>query len=468
MKKRGLAAEEERENPESLETQQRNQRPKFSIPTWCLFKEGWLQEPFVQAMLENKLRKVVREVTEPMVLHHLQTNPRSLANEAEPSKSRKFKLHFDGQLPRKLYTGNSIEAEGSSPLKVKLLDALSGDIVTDGPLSSAKVKIVALHGHFKVETLDGWSQKDFNDNIVPPRDDKGPLLVGGCVIMCNGIGFVKGISFTDNSSWVRSKMFRLGAKIELNMAKEDQVREAVSCPFKVKHRRGETYQKHSTPSQKDEVWRLQGISKDGKIHERLKKHQIYKVEDLLQQYHTNQSSLRDIIRSSKAWKEIVQQVTTLFPSNEYAYLSDWPPSLVATDAILPSTNPFSAAVASQDQPGVQMRNTHGMEPRHALGHSITPNLDASIDNSLMIEELLAKPYDDGPNWFYLPQSTSGQATNTSFGGLLSSITNLGVSTSKTAKPKRRFWSKVRAVWKLLLVKCGAAALKKGKFPCISY
>ena len=163
---------------------------------------------------------------------------RSLPSEAELSKFRKFKLQFEGQLPRKLYTGNNIEAEGSLPLKIVLLDAQSGEVVMHGPLSSAKVKIVVLHGHFKDEMPEGWTQKKFNDSIVLARAGKGRLLFGERVIpLCNGIGFVKGISFTDNSSWVRSKMFRLGAKVKPK-AKEDEVREAVSSPFEVKHRRG--------------------------------------------------------------------------------------------------------------------------------------------------------------------------------------------------------------------------------------
>jgi len=158
-----------------------------------------------------------------------------LANEAGPSTFRKFKLQFEDQLPDMLYTGNSIE------VKIALLDAVSGEVVMYGSLSSAKVEIVVLEGHFEVEMPEDWTQKYFDDNIVSARADKSDqLLFGECVIaLCNGIGFVKGISFTDNSSWVRSKKFRLGAKIKSKMAEKDEVREAVSSAFRVKHRRGE-------------------------------------------------------------------------------------------------------------------------------------------------------------------------------------------------------------------------------------
>ena len=52
-------------------------------------------------------------------------------------------------------------------------------------------------------------------------------------------------------------------------------------------------------------------------------------------------------------------------------------------------------------------------------------------------------------------------------GAFSPVLSVDASTSQRAKPKRRFWSKLRAVWRRSLIKCGAAALEKGKFPIIS-
>ena len=54
------------------------------------------------------------------------------------------------------------------------------------------------------------------------------------------------------------------------------------------------YQKYITPSVEDDVWRLRGIAKDGKICRRLADHQIYKVKDFLHMYHRDQSLLRNV------------------------------------------------------------------------------------------------------------------------------------------------------------------------------
>jgi hypothetical protein len=44
----------------------------------------------------------------------------------------------------------------------------------------------------------------------------------------------------------------------------------------------------------DEVWRLRGIGKNGKLHEELRLHGIKSVKDFLQLYKTNEASLREV------------------------------------------------------------------------------------------------------------------------------------------------------------------------------
>lgn len=163
----------------------------------------------------------------------------SLPSQIDASQSRPYKLQFEGKLPSTLFTGNKLEAEGLSPVTIQLVDAVSGHRITDGPLASKKVEIVVLHGHFKSEQLEEWTKKEFCSHMVSERYNKRPLLVGERIItLQNGIGSVGDVYFTDNSSWGRTKMFRLGARVVL--APEDQVREAVSSPFQVKDRRGES------------------------------------------------------------------------------------------------------------------------------------------------------------------------------------------------------------------------------------
>ena len=46
------------------------------------------------------------------------------------------------------------------------------------------------------------------------REGKKPLLTGDVILyLKDGIGMVSEISYTDNSSWTRSRRFRLGARV---------------------------------------------------------------------------------------------------------------------------------------------------------------------------------------------------------------------------------------------------------------
>ncbi|XP_020595353.1 calmodulin-binding protein 60 D-like, partial [Phalaenopsis equestris] len=156
----------------------------------------------------------------------------------EPNVSRLFQLHFHNTLPQTIYTGSRIEAEGGVPLQVLIVDVVSKSIVTSGPFASAKIEILALDGDFGDE--DDWSEKHFVDNIVRERDGKRPLLSGELIItLSQGVGYVNDASFTDNSSWIRSRKFRLGARVCSSKLMEGRIREAKSEAFLVKDHRGE-------------------------------------------------------------------------------------------------------------------------------------------------------------------------------------------------------------------------------------
>ncbi|XP_048499476.1 calmodulin-binding protein 60 G isoform X3 [Beta vulgaris subsp. vulgaris] len=379
FKRNNSGEKENNDNQQPPSSQQRNQRLKY---TRCVSKDRICRLQSCSTQLETLIRKVVREEVEQVIQQSHHSISRSLSIDAKPCELRKFKLQFEGKLPQKLFTGNKIEAEGSAAIKLFLLDAVTGHRVTDGPLSSTKVKIVALHGHFRAEELDIWTKKEFSKNIVSERDGKRPLLVGQNVVIFleNGVGCVGDVCFTDNSSWERSKMFRLGAKVE---AKEDHVMEAVSTPFEVKDRRGENYQKHNIPSLEDEVWRLCWIAKDGKICERLAEHQIYKVKDFLTVYYLNESVLRQILKvSPKKWEAIIQQATSCFSGNTSRILchsvsspNDMPdcinPGLNQQQFCLPTTSNGTIAVM---MPTFLL----GMSLSYHLSSTLTPQIGALL------------------------------------------------------------------------------------------
>lgn len=181
------------------------------------------------------------------VLWHIKLSIRSCAvsfsrllptTQSQPTVSRKYQLHFHNTLPQTIYTGSRIEAEAGVPLQVLIIDSVSKLIITSGPLASAKIEILALDGDFGDE--DEWSEKNFVDNIVRERDGKRPLLAGELIITLNqGVGYVNDASFTDNSSWIRCRKFRLGARVCSSKLMEGRIQEARSEAFLVKDHRGE-------------------------------------------------------------------------------------------------------------------------------------------------------------------------------------------------------------------------------------
>lgn len=155
------------------------------------------------------------------------------------SESRSLRLKFSNSLSLPVFTGTRIEAEDCSSLQVTLIDALTGQVVSSGSHCSAKVEIVVLEGDFDSDEGDNWTTHDFKNNIVKEREGKKPLLNGETFFtLKDGACLVSDISFTDNSSWTRSRKFRLGARIVDN-SDRIQIREAKTEPFIVRDHRGE-------------------------------------------------------------------------------------------------------------------------------------------------------------------------------------------------------------------------------------
>lgn len=155
--------------------------------------------------------------------------------------SRSLQLRFRNKLSLPIFTGSKIDGDGSCPLSIALVDALTGQVVSDGPESGSRVEILVLEGDFDVDDEDNWTFEDFVENIVRERDGKRPLLAGDLFLnLQEGVGFVGELAFTDNSSWTRSRKFRLGARVSDSKFNDNiRVREAKTESFVVKDHRGE-------------------------------------------------------------------------------------------------------------------------------------------------------------------------------------------------------------------------------------
>lgn len=157
-----------------------------------------------------------------------------------PSASGSLQLQFMSKLSLPIFTGSKIEGEDCNVVNIALVDGLTGQVVMSGPESSLKVEIVVLEGDFEGDEEDNWTYEDFRNNIVREREGKRSLLTGDVYLeLTEGIGVLGELSFTDNSSWTRSRKFRLGASIVDGCYNGTRIKEAKTEPFMVKDHRGE-------------------------------------------------------------------------------------------------------------------------------------------------------------------------------------------------------------------------------------
>ncbi|KAM7475560.1 hypothetical protein LguiB_022803 [Lonicera macranthoides] len=238
---------------------------------------------------------------------------RNCGKEMHSSESRNLQLQFLNTLSLPVFTGTRIEGEECTTLKVALFDALTRQVVSSGRESTAKVEIVVLEGDFDGDEGDNWTLEEFKNNIVREREGKKPLLSGEAFFnLKEGTGLVGEISFTDNSSWTRSRKFRLGARV-VDSCDGIRVQEAKTESFIVRDHRGELYKKHHPPSLFDEVWRLEKIGKEGAFHKRLSREHIKTVQDFLTILFLDPTRLRNILgtgMSTKMWEVTVEHAKT--------------------------------------------------------------------------------------------------------------------------------------------------------------
>ncbi|XP_010438093.1 PREDICTED: calmodulin-binding protein 60 F-like isoform X2 [Camelina sativa] len=226
-------------------------------------------------------------------------------------------------MPHHLFTGGKVEGEQSSAIHVVLIDANTGNIIQTGEESMAKLIIVVLDGDFNDEDDKDWTREHFERFEVKEREGKRPILTGDRhVILKEGVGTLGKLTFTDNSSWIRSRKFRLGVKA----ASGFHFREAKTEPFAVKDHRGELYKKHYPPALHDEVWRLDKIAKDGALHKKLLKSNIVTVEDFLRILMKDPQKLRSLLgsgMSNKMWDNTVEHAKTcVLDGKLYVYYTE--------------------------------------------------------------------------------------------------------------------------------------------------
>lgn len=172
-------------------------------------------------------------------LHSLSRSPSLRIKAPEPST---LGLIFPKGLSLPIFTGSKVTDEESNQLKVVLVDTSGEQMVPVLLPNPVKVDIVVLDGDFPSggDGNNNWTSEEFDRNIVRERTGKRPLLTGElAVTIRNGVCSIGDIEFTDNSSWIRSRKFRIGAKVAQGSCQGVRIREAMTQAFVVKDHRGE-------------------------------------------------------------------------------------------------------------------------------------------------------------------------------------------------------------------------------------
>ncbi|RYR20905.1 hypothetical protein Ahy_B03g066129 isoform B [Arachis hypogaea] len=266
--------------------------------------------------LEPLLRKIVSEEVERALakLGPAKLAERSFPSRIEGPKAKNLQLHFRTRMPPHLFTGGKVDGEQGAAIHVVLLDPNTGNVVQVGPESVAKLNVVVLEGDFNEESDDEWTIEHFESHEVKEREGKRPLLTGDLqVSLKEGVGTLGDLTFTDNSSWIRSRKFRLGVKVAPGYCEGIRVREGKTEAFAVKDHRGELYKKHYPPALHDEVWRLDRIAKDGALHKKLIQAKIVTVEDFLRLLVRDPQRLRSTLgsrMSNRMWENTVEHAKT--------------------------------------------------------------------------------------------------------------------------------------------------------------
>lgn len=165
-----------------------------------------------------------------------------------------LKLIFRKNLSLPIFTGSKITDIQNDPLQIILVETNNNSSTENGRLipavlpHSLKIEIVVLDGDFPSREEDDdrstWTNQDFDKHIVKERTGKRPLLTGSDlnIILRDGIASVGDLEFTDNSSWIRSRRFRIGARVVVHgtsSSSKKMIKPAMTESFVVKDHRGE-------------------------------------------------------------------------------------------------------------------------------------------------------------------------------------------------------------------------------------
>nr|GEW70265.1 calmodulin-binding protein 60 [Tanacetum cinerariifolium] len=206
-----------------------------------------------------------------------------------------------------VYTGKPLLGENGTAIKIALVDAITGQTVSTGPESMAKLEIVGFPVPGDDNNDDSWTFEDFQEKIMSDKKGKGTLKGNTFLHLKEGVCFISDIHFTHTSEHNKKGWYRLGAGI-VDAALMNGVEVARTEAFSMKDGRAIYSEKCLHPRLSDKVSHLHQIGNKGTRYERLEKANVKTVRDMLILLYTDQKRLEDILKlkaASKIWADIV-------------------------------------------------------------------------------------------------------------------------------------------------------------------
>ncbi|KAF0920260.1 hypothetical protein E2562_034109 [Oryza meyeriana var. granulata] len=272
--------------------------------------------------MEPLFRRVVQEELQAGLVRSPRYIERS-SPETLPAEPPMWKLAFRYKPQLPIFTGSKIEDVNGNPLEIILVD-----VETDAPVTlpqPLRIEVVPVLGDFPPEDREHWTAEEFQQRgIVKERSGKRPLLTGDVSLtMRDGSVAVNELQFTDNSSWVRCRRFRIGVRVVLGSYDGPRIGEAMTEAFVVRDHRGELYRKHYPPVLGDDVWRLEKIGKEGAFHRKLTQNNVRNVQEFLRLLTVKPDELRAIMgdgMTDRMWEVTTNHAKTCVPGDKvYVY-----------------------------------------------------------------------------------------------------------------------------------------------------
>ncbi|XP_047967829.1 calmodulin-binding protein 60 A-like [Salvia hispanica] len=259
-----------------------------------------LQQEIVP-VAEDLIHKVVQEVLK----EHVEERPSNGGTRNDLPEERSFQLKFLYDKVSNTVTGEELKGINDECLKVALVDS-DGNIVTCGSGSDATVEILLLDVN-ENGGEENMSLENFERRIIQTGEKKKPHFAKSVYkSLKEGVADLNGLKLGHDKDRIKKYSCRLGARIVQNLDRTT-VLEAWTAPFMVVDKHDTYNDKFPCPSLSSEVWRLEGIGRNGKPCGRLKKESIKTMQDFLFWLHVNPEKLQNelLCAGDSNWNKIV-------------------------------------------------------------------------------------------------------------------------------------------------------------------